>query len=140
MRGLEERCVPGGGTRSVGVSFRWCGLRRAPAGATVGLVAPPETPKSRAASFGRGRLLQYGVWVRLPACLGRFFLVYCGCSPALWGEVKIFAPPGGLQSWAAHFVWFSFHAVCEPRHRFGSGMRYGVLSLRLFPQPREVSM
>jgi hypothetical protein len=40
-----------------------------------GLVAPPETPKPRAASFGHERLLQYGVWVRLPACLWRFFLV-----------------------------------------------------------------
>jgi hypothetical protein len=97
-------------------------------------------PEASGGVCRRGRLLQYGVWVRLPACLGRFFLLYCGCSPALWGEVKIFAPPGSLQSWAAHFVWFSFHAVCEPRHRFGSGMRYGVLSLRLFPQPREVSM
>jgi hypothetical protein len=50
------------------------------------------------------------------------------------------SPPGGLQSWAAHFVWFSFHAVCEPRRRFGLGVGYDVLSLRLFPQPREVSM
>jgi hypothetical protein len=120
--GLSRRRASVLGTRWVGVSFRWCGLRRAPAGATAGLVASPESPKPRAASFGRGRLLQYGVWVRLPAWLRRFFLVYRGRSPALWGEVKIFAPPGGLQSWAAHFIWFSFHAVCEPRRRFGLGV------------------
>jgi hypothetical protein len=52
----------------------------------------------------------------------------------------IFAPPSGLQCWAAHFVWFSFHAMCEPRRRFGLGVGYDVLSLRSFPQPREVSM
>src|SRR5262245_38944735 len=50
-RGVVDAAHSVLGTRRARCSFRGCGLRRAPAGATAGLVAPPETPKPRAASF-----------------------------------------------------------------------------------------
>jgi hypothetical protein len=97
MLDAEVWLHPGWERGGCGVRSEVAGFDRAPARATAGLVAPLVDPEASGRRLsGVGDCYKYPVWVRLPACL-RGSSLYCSFSPALCGEVMIFAPPGALR-------------------------------------------